>query len=110
MTICPLPQRTLLETGDLPLSDLAHLARKEGQRTRDIYRVHRWFARRLSTQFRSILAALTLEPEQAQLFWERYHSHIPLDDLIVLDPFVGGGTSVVEASRCGARVLGFDIL
>jgi len=95
--------------GDLPLSDLAHLARKEGQRTRDIYRVHRWFARRLSTQFRSILAALTLEPEQAQLFWERYHSHIPLDDLIVLDPFVGGGTSVVEASRCGARVLGFDI-
>lgn len=103
------PRRTLLEAGSLPLAELAELARCEGQSTRPIYRVHRWFARRLSTQFRALLAALTLEPGDESLFWERFEGRIPLDDAVVLDPFVGGGTTLVEASRCGARVVGFDI-
>lgn len=102
-------QTTLLEAGSLPIAELAVLACREGQRTRDIYRVHRWFARRLSTQFRSILAALTLAPEEEHLFWQRYNEHIPLDGALVLDPFVGGGTTIVEASRCGACVIGYDI-
>ena len=85
------------------------MARCEGQSTRPIYRVHRWFARRLSTQFRAILAALTLGPEEDGRFWERYEGEIDLSGTVLLDPFVGGGTSVVEGSRCGARVVGYDV-
>jgi adenine-specific DNA methylase len=105
-----LPARTLLEAGTLPVAELAALALREGQCTSPLYRVHRWFARRLGTQFRSMLAALTLAQGAAtEEFWDRYRGHIPLDGAVVLDPFVGGGTSLVEASRCGARVIGYDI-
>lgn len=100
---------TLLEAGDLPLADLARMAMNEGQSTRPIYRVHRWFARRLGSQFRAILTALSLSPEEEGCFWSRYNDHIPLDDALVVDTFVGGGTTLVEASRCGARVIGYDI-
>ncbi|BBL79298.1 hypothetical protein RxyAA322_11520 [Rubrobacter xylanophilus] len=34
---------------------------------------------------------------------------MPLDGAVALDPFVGGGTSLVEAMRCGAHVIGDDI-
>jgi putative DNA methylase len=103
------PRRTLLEAGDLPIEDLAQLALREGQATSPIYRVHRWFARRLGSQFRAMLAALSLSPNDADHFWTRYFGHIPLDHAVVLDPFAGGGTSVIEASRCNARVIGYDI-
>ena len=103
------PSRTLLEAGDLPIEELAQLALREGQATSPVYRVHRWFARRLGSQFRAILAALSLSAENADYFWIRYFGHIPLDHAIILDPFAGGGTSVVEASRCNARVIGYDI-
>jgi putative DNA methylase len=102
-------RRTLLETGKIPLEQLAYLALREGQSTAPLYRVHRWFARRLGSQFRGMLAALSLPEEASSRFWERYHGRIPLDGAIALDPFAGGGTAVVEASRCGARVIGFDI-
>ncbi len=103
------PERTLLEAGAIPISDLAQLACKEGQSTSPIYRVHRWFARRLGTQFRGMLAGLVLADSQGDGFWDLFEGEIPLWDVVVLDPFVGGGTSVVEASRCGARVIGYDI-
>lgn len=103
------PRRTLLEAGDLPIEELAKLALREGQATSPLYRVHRWFTRRLGSQFRAMLAALSLSAENADHFWTRYFGNIPLDNAIILDPFVGGGTSVVEASRCNARVIGYDI-
>ena len=103
------PKRTLLEEGDLPIEELATLALREGQATSPMYRVHRWFARRLGSQFRAMLAALSLSAEDADHFWTCYFGRISIDNAVILDPFVGGGTSVVEASRCNARVIGFDI-
>ena len=101
--------QTFLETSGMPLEALAGLALREGQNTSPLYRVHRWFARRLGSQFRGILAALTLGEDEGARFWERYFGDIPLDGALVLDPFVGGGTALVEASRCDARVVGYDI-
>ena len=104
-----LPRTSVLESGDLPIEEIAAIALREGQSTNPLFRVHRWFARRLSTQFRSLLAAITLHPSQADRFWERFHGQIDLSGLVVLDPFVGGGTSLIEARQCGARVVGYDI-
>lgn len=104
-----LPARILLEVETFPVEALAELALREGQSTNPLFRVHRWFARRLSSQFRGILTALTLGKKDASLFWTTYFDKVPLDNAVVLDPFVGGGTILIEAARCGARVIGFDI-
>jgi len=103
------PKRTLLESGKIPIAQLAELALREGQCTNPIYRVHRWFARRLGSQFRAILTGLSLKSGDADQFWNLYLGNLSLSNAVVLDPFVGGGTSLVEAERCGARVIGYDI-
>jgi adenine-specific DNA methylase len=41
--------------------------------------------------------------------WQYYSKDVTIDSKRVLDPFMGGGTSVVEASRFGADVLGNDL-
>jgi hypothetical protein len=46
--------RTLLEAGDIPIAQIAELALREGQSSNPLYRVHRWFARSVGSQFRSI--------------------------------------------------------
>lgn len=103
------PKRTLLEKGKIPIERLAELALREGQYTKPIYRVHRWFARRLGSQFRSILTGLILSEDEADQFGDTYLGDISLKGVLVLDPFVGGGTSLVESLRCNANVIGYDI-
>jgi putative DNA methylase len=103
------PVHTLLEAGDIPIAQIAELALREGQSSNPLYRVHRWFARRVGSQFRSILTALTLPPEKADAFWETYLGKTSVNGAVVLDPFIGGGTSLVESMRCNARVIGIDI-
>lgn len=108
-TFTAFPESTLLESSKIPIAEIAELALREGQCTNPIYRVHRWFARRLGSQFRAILTGLSLKPAEADQFWDLYLGRLSLDSVVVLDPFVGGGTSLVEAERCGARVIGYDI-
>ena len=100
----------MLEAGGMPIEKLALLALREGQSTSPLHRVHRWFARRLGSQFRGMLTALSLhEGSEEEAFWERYFGRVSLEGTVVLDPFAGGGTAVVEASRCGAKVVGLDV-
>jgi adenine-specific DNA methylase len=101
--------KTLLETGQIPIEEIADLALREGQRTNPLYRVHRWFARRLGSQVRSILTGLSLKANDNDCFWDTYMGLIPIAGAIVLDPFVGGGTSLLEAIRCNCCVIGYDI-
>ena len=69
-TFTAFPEGTLLEAGKVPIAEIAELALREGQCTNPIYRVHRWFARRLGSQFRAILTGLSLKPEEAGRFWD----------------------------------------
>ena len=41
--------------------------------------------------------------------WELYPKDVRIKDKKILDPFMGGGTSLVEASRFGAEVVGNDL-
>ncbi len=41
--------------------------------------------------------------------WELYSKDVRVEDKKILDPFMGGGTSLVEASRFGAEVVGNDL-
>jgi adenine-specific DNA methylase len=98
---------SLLDSGDLPVEDLARIAMREAQRPRQIYQAHKWFARRFGSAFRALLTAATVHDQGA--FWPTYYEGADLRGRTVFDPFVGGGTSVVEAQRLGADVLGVDV-
>lgn len=98
---------SILDTGGLPVEDLATLAQREGRRPLALYHAHRWFARRFSSAFRAILVAAEVQDDAD--FWAAYYEGVDYHDRCVLDPFVGGGTSVVEAARLGASAIGVDI-
>ena len=47
--------------------------------------------------------------EDPEPLWEFYPKDVRIKDKKVLDPFMGGGTSLVEASRFGAETVGYDL-
>jgi len=109
-----LPPKSLLEQG-LPVEELYELAKREGNAKKPIYEIHKWWARRLGHVFRSLLIAATTPRMEARpstrsrQLLKRFYGKNNLGGLTVFDPFMGGGTSVVEALKCGARVIGVDI-
>lgn len=102
-----LPNPSLLESGNFPVRQLAEFAAREGRRSRPIYTAHKWFARRLGCVFRALLVGSAADPNDD--FWSAYYNTSDLRGVTMLDPFVGGGTSVVEATRLGANVVGVDV-
>jgi putative DNA methylase len=102
-----IPVPSLLDAGALPFAELVRFAAREGRRPRPIYQIHKWFARRLGCSFRALLVG-AVEPPTGD-FWKAYYETGNLRGFTVLDPFVGGGTSVVEAARLGASAIGVDV-
>jgi len=66
--------------------------------------LHKWWARRSGTCFRHILKSLVAEPEK-----QDFYAPGGLEGKIILDPMMGGGTTLHEALRLGAGVVGVDI-
>ena len=102
-----LPLHSLLDRGDLPFHELAIIGNREGRRGRPVYGAHKWFARRLGTSIRGLLVASAIESHDQ--FWTSYYQEGLLEGVSVLDPFVGGGSILMEASRLGADGTGCDI-
>jgi putative DNA methylase len=82
---------------------LAAAEKQVQQSYRPIIGVHKWFARRPGTLFRALMLSEQVEEDLRSSFW---HSHDL--DAVVLDPFMGGGTTLFEANRLGASVIGYD--
>jgi putative DNA methylase len=102
-----LPAWSLLDAGRLPVEELAAFAERESRRPRPIYLAHKWFARRFGSAFRGLLVGVSTPVDGD--FWSGYYGQTNLAGLRILDPFVGGGTSAVEALRLGANVIGVDV-
>jgi adenine-specific DNA methylase len=95
---------------DLPIEELNALALREGNSKRPIYQMHKWWARRLGSVFRMLtLATLAPEDTTRDQLWDHFYNSKSLKGKVILDPFMGGGTSVVEALRLGCSVIGMDI-
>ena len=75
------------------------------QNYRPIIGVHKWFARRPGTLFRGLLLAEFGQGRLEDLFFQA--NDFP--GLRIADPFMGGGTPLIEANRVGCDVDGFDI-
>ena len=66
--------------------------------------LHKWWARRCGTTFRAILKQFVPDEERLD-----YYTPGRLEGKVVLDPMMGGGTTLHEAIRLGANVIGADI-
>ena len=105
---CPEAQCAL--DGDLRLDQLADVARLESHRKeiyRPLYHVHKWWANRLGSVFRALVLAGN-SPPGTDLLTEFYQPR-SFPGCVVLDPFMGSGTTVGEALKLGCRVVGADI-
>jgi len=75
------------------------------QNYRPYIAVHKWFARRPGTLFRALLLSEFVEQPLRDAF---YRGHT-LSGKRIADPFMGGGTPLLEANRIGCDVFGCDI-
>ena len=66
--------------------------------------LHKWWARRCGATFRTILKQFAPAAGKRD-----YYAAGGLEGLTILDPMMGGGTTLHEAIRMGANVVGADI-
>lgn len=113
----PNRKMTCLEA-DFPIAQINELSTLEGNAGKPIYQVSKWWARRRSSVFRSMLIAAAAESpddpnEAAKRIWNHYYCNHQkagsFKKLRVLDCFMGGGTTLVEGSRLGMQMTGVDL-
>jgi putative DNA methylase len=115
-----------------PISEVNRIAEREAHAKRyyrPVYTMHKWWARRLGSVFRTIALyaltdeetlaraeaevgadLLTFEKSEEERIWDLYLKDAQVGKgKVVLDPMMGGGTSVVESLRLGADVIGCDL-
>jgi putative DNA methylase len=109
--------KTCLEI-DFPILPVNHVAQIEGNAGKPIYQMSKWWARRRSSVFRSLLLASAMKaPDDpalaAKAVWDVYYANHQkngaLKNLKVADIFMGGGTTLVEGSRLGMDMYGTDL-
>jgi len=109
--------KTCLEV-DFPIIPINQIAAIEGNAGKPIYQMSKWWARRRSSVFRSMLLASVMkapddESKAAKSVWDVYYAdhqkRRSLRHLRISDPFMGGGTTIVEGSRLGFEMLGCDL-
>ena len=93
-----------------PVKELSILAGLESWRkevNRPTYHMHKWWATRLGSVFRAILIGALSEADID--IWGAFYSPVSFPDKVVLDPFMGSGTTIGEALKLGCKVIGADI-
>ena len=91
---------------DVPfVADLALHEKQIQQNYRPIIAVHKWFARRPGTLFRALILSEFGHGSVRDLFYQA--NKFP--GVRIADPFMGGGTPLLEANRLGCDVVGLDI-
>lgn len=82
---------------------LAAAEKQVQQSYRPVIGVHKWFARRPGTLFRALMLSELVDEPLGESFFRGHRL-----DGVVLDPFMGGGTTLFEANRLGLSAIGYD--
>jgi len=91
---------------DIPfIASLALREKQIQQNYRPVIAVHKWFARRPGSLFRGLLLSEFSDKPLREAFYKS--NNFP--GIHIADPFMGGGTPILEANRIGCNVTGFDI-
>jgi putative DNA methylase len=100
---------TALENG-FPIIDVSQVAEQESWRkeiNRPLYHIHKWWATRLGSVFRAItIGALSRSDTD---IWSEFYKEHDMAGKVVVDPFMGSGTTLGEAVKLGAKAIGCDI-
>lgn len=107
--LVPAAAATALEC-DFPLVEISQIAEQESWRkeiNRPIYHIHKWWATRLGSVFRGITLGALSQPGTDT--WAQFYEMHDLAGKVVLDPFMGSGTTLGEAVKLGAKAIGCDI-
>ena len=102
-------ETTALEC-DFPIVEISQVSEQESWRkeiNRPIYHIHKWWATRLGSVFRGIVLAALSNP--GVNIWEQFYKTHNLTNKVVLDPFMGSGTTLGETVKLGAKAVGSDI-
>ncbi|PAU79999.1 adenine-specific DNA methylase [Halorubrum salipaludis] len=125
------PRRRPIEIS-FPIDQVNEIAEKEAHAKRyyrPVYTMHKWWARRLGSVFRTMLLYSLADGEMSvdtdrqstidglpevdwenpDALWDYYLEDIDFGDKTVLDPFMGGGTSIVESLRMGCNAIGSEL-
>src|SRR5258708_37374567 len=97
-------ERTAIEEPSFPFEYLSEIAELESWRkeiNRPIYHIHKWWAQRLGSVFRSILIS-AFSPPDTNILAAFYNKPRP-SKRVVFDPFMRSGTTVGEAVKLGFR-------
>ncbi len=103
------------------MDDMAQRESYNRYHYRPIYSMHKWWARRPGTTFRILgLSCLTNDDTSQSdilkmnesggyegLYMQNHSDNF--NDKTVLDPFAGGGTSLIELNRLGADTIGYEL-
>ena len=95
---------------DIPFDKIYESARKEANRKKPAFYVHKYFARRITCNFRMMLlgALLPYDEDIWKYFYDSFENE-NLNELVILDPFMGGGTTLFESIRLNAKTIGNDL-
>jgi len=95
---------------DFPFDKIYETSRKEASRKKPIFFIHKYFARRTTCNFRLML--LSMLSDRNDDVWSNFYTQCKLkseDNVKILDPFMGGGTTIYESLRLNANVIGNDL-
>jgi putative DNA methylase len=95
---------------DFPIVEISQIAEHESWRkeiNRPIYHIHKWWATRLGSVFRAIALGALSRPGTD--IWKGFYEQHQLAGKVILDPFMGSGTTLGEAIKLGAKAVGCDI-
>lgn len=93
---------------EMPFAEMYQPSRKEASRKKPVFFIHKYFARRITANFRMSLLGFMSDKDDniLDLF---YKKSIKREDITILDPFMGGGTTIFESLRFGCKVIGNDL-
>lgn len=101
--------KTSIENG-FPIDFISLLAKHESWR-KEVYRplsyLHKWWARRLGSVFRGIIIGACSDSNSD--IKNIFYKPLKFRDKVIYDPFMGSGTTVIEALKLGCKVIGQDI-
>lgn len=92
---------------DVPFDKMYQASRKEASRKKPVFFIHKYFARRITSNFRMVL----LDYFESENLYDDFYSKSKDQGkgIVLLDPFMGGGTTIFEALRLGFNVVGNDL-
>jgi putative DNA methylase len=102
----------------IPINQIASIEGKGSGALKPVYQMSKWWARRRSSVFRSLLLSSAMKAPAdpamaAKAVWDVYYANHQkrgaLQRLNVADIFMGGGTTLVEGSRLGMQMYGNDL-